>query len=161
MALDQVCLDLENQGYQVQPFIIPACAVNAPHRRDRVWIAAYRQGRERLQGHKNVSIVNGRETREEHSGDIVDASDTECDGFQGSIDNIGWEGKARVGRRFTNQAWDEDWPEVATRFCGMDARVPNRVDRFRALGNAIVPQVVMPIMEAIKHIEGGLNGTAK
>jgi DNA (cytosine-5)-methyltransferase 1 len=41
MALDQVHSDLESIGYQVQTFIIPACAVDAPHRRDRVWIVAY------------------------------------------------------------------------------------------------------------------------
>lgn len=41
MALDDVCADLENQGYEVQPVIIPACAVGATHRRDRVWILAY------------------------------------------------------------------------------------------------------------------------
>ena len=35
MALDQVYADLENEGYAVQAFIIPACAVDAPHRRDR------------------------------------------------------------------------------------------------------------------------------
>lgn len=40
MVLEQVCSDLESEGYEVQPFIIPACAVNAPHRRDRVWIVA-------------------------------------------------------------------------------------------------------------------------
>jgi site-specific DNA-cytosine methylase len=40
MVLNQVCADLEEAGYEVQPFIIPACAVNAPHRRDRVWIVA-------------------------------------------------------------------------------------------------------------------------
>jgi DNA (cytosine-5)-methyltransferase 1 len=33
--------DLEDLGYEVQPFVIPACAVNAPHRRDRVWIVGY------------------------------------------------------------------------------------------------------------------------
>jgi site-specific DNA-cytosine methylase len=42
MALDEVCSDLEGEGYEVQPIIIPACAVNAPHRRDRVWIIAHR-----------------------------------------------------------------------------------------------------------------------
>jgi len=42
MVLEQVCSDLESENYQVQPFIIPACAVNAPHRRDRVWIIAHR-----------------------------------------------------------------------------------------------------------------------
>lgn len=41
MALDQVHSDLESIGYKVQSFIIPACAVDAPHRRDRVWIVAH------------------------------------------------------------------------------------------------------------------------
>jgi DNA (cytosine-5)-methyltransferase 1 len=40
LALDQVCADLEGQGYEVEPIIVPACAVDAPHRRDRVWIVA-------------------------------------------------------------------------------------------------------------------------
>jgi DNA (cytosine-5)-methyltransferase 1 len=40
MALDTVCADLGKIGYNTQCFIIPACAVNAPHRRDRVWIIA-------------------------------------------------------------------------------------------------------------------------
>lgn len=40
MVFEQVCLDLEAEGYEVQPFIIPACAKNAPHRRDRVWFVA-------------------------------------------------------------------------------------------------------------------------
>ena len=38
VALDDVCLDLEAQGYATQSFIIPACSVEAPHRRDRIWI---------------------------------------------------------------------------------------------------------------------------
>ena len=41
LALDQVCTDLEAEGYEVEPIIIPACAVDAPHRRDRVWIVGY------------------------------------------------------------------------------------------------------------------------
>ncbi len=40
MALDQVHTDLEAEGYEVESIIIPACAVDAPHRRDRVWIIA-------------------------------------------------------------------------------------------------------------------------
>jgi len=38
VALDDVCLDLETEGYATQSFIIPACGVEAPHRRERVWI---------------------------------------------------------------------------------------------------------------------------
>jgi DNA (cytosine-5)-methyltransferase 1 len=49
MVFEQVHIDLENEGYEVQSFVLPACAVNAPHRRDRVWFVA----------HKN-SVRNGR-----------------------------------------------------------------------------------------------------
>lgn len=41
-TLDKICADLEAEGYSVQPIVIPACAVGAPHRRDRVWIVAHR-----------------------------------------------------------------------------------------------------------------------
>lgn len=41
-TLDKICADLEAEGYSVQPIVIPACSVGAPHRRDRVWIVAHR-----------------------------------------------------------------------------------------------------------------------
>ena len=48
---ETVCTDLEREGYSVQPFVVPACAVGAPHRRDRVFFVAHadrdrRRGRE-------------------------------------------------------------------------------------------------------------------
>ena len=42
MVFEQVCSDLEAAGYEVQPYIIPACGVGAPHRRDRCWFVAHR-----------------------------------------------------------------------------------------------------------------------
>jgi DNA (cytosine-5)-methyltransferase 1 len=66
MGLDQVLSDLESEGYAARPFIIPACATDAPHRRDRIWIMAYaesighRQGREA----RDVSSENGRQGRQ-------------------------------------------------------------------------------------------------
>ena len=42
-VFEQVLFDLEDAGYDVQSFVIPACAVDAPHRRDRVWIVAHAQ----------------------------------------------------------------------------------------------------------------------
>jgi DNA (cytosine-5)-methyltransferase 1 len=47
MALDQVHADLEAEGYEVESVIIPACAVDAPHKRDRVWIVAHAEGGKR------------------------------------------------------------------------------------------------------------------
>jgi DNA (cytosine-5)-methyltransferase 1 len=41
MALDTVCADMENEGYEVQPFLIPACGVSAPHKRERVFIVGH------------------------------------------------------------------------------------------------------------------------
>ncbi len=41
MVFDEVQADLENEGYQVTPYLLPACGINAPHRRDRIWFVAY------------------------------------------------------------------------------------------------------------------------
>lgn len=40
-VVETICKDLEREGYSVQPLLIPACAVGAPHRRDRMWFAAH------------------------------------------------------------------------------------------------------------------------
>ena len=42
-TLQRICTDLESHGYAVQPVLVPACAVGAPHRRDRVFIVARRR----------------------------------------------------------------------------------------------------------------------
>ena len=39
-VIERICHDLEQEGYSVQPIIIPACSIGAPHKRDRVWIVA-------------------------------------------------------------------------------------------------------------------------
>ena len=41
MVFDEVQAELETQGYEVLPFLLPACAVNAPHRRDRIWFVVH------------------------------------------------------------------------------------------------------------------------
>lgn len=50
LGLDSVLFDLESAGYRSQPFVIPACGLNAPHKRDRIWIVANAPG-ERVQGY--------------------------------------------------------------------------------------------------------------
>ena len=41
MVFETVCSDLEAEGFEVQSFVIPAAGVNAPHKRERVWIVGY------------------------------------------------------------------------------------------------------------------------
>jgi len=60
LVFEQVCLDLETEGYEVQPFIIPAAAKNAPHRRDRVWFIATNTLQIRLQQCKNGGEMERR-----------------------------------------------------------------------------------------------------
>lgn len=42
LVFDEVQTELEAEGYEVLPFLLPACAVNAPHRRDRIWFVAFK-----------------------------------------------------------------------------------------------------------------------
>jgi DNA (cytosine-5)-methyltransferase 1 len=44
LVFDEVQTELEAEGYEVLPFLLPACAINAPHRRDRIWFVAYSNG---------------------------------------------------------------------------------------------------------------------
>lgn len=65
LVFDEVQADLEAEGYEVTPFLLPACAVNAPHRRDRIWFVAYStsisNGTDKLQ---KIRSKNGEVSRE-------------------------------------------------------------------------------------------------
>jgi DNA (cytosine-5)-methyltransferase 1 len=106
MVFEQVCLDLEREGYEVQPFIIPAVAVNAPHRRDRVWIVA-NPGQERaeriiepalswisgFQGSENVGRAADWARRPDISASGLCRG---SDGFPNRVDRTGALGNAVV-----------------------------------------------------------------
>lgn len=74
-VVETVCNDLEREGYFVQPVVIPACAVGAPHRRDRVFFIAHRAdaGVKGMQRKWEDNILSGRTT-----------SDTTCRGSGGT-----------------------------------------------------------------------------
>ena len=98
MALDQVYADLENEGYSVQAFIIPACAVDAPHRRDRCAIIGCRtlERKHNGRGRRTCSLENSDCVRFGEPGvlsqqqgraiferDGKDVAHAESDGLQG------------------------------------------------------------------------------
>lgn len=68
LGLDKVLFDLESEGYSARAVVIPACAKNAPHRRDRVWIIANnnserREGSGKKQIQRQRTIQGGENVR--------------------------------------------------------------------------------------------------
>jgi len=64
MVFNEVQADLEAEGYEVTPFLPPACGVNAPHKRERVWFVAYSQlhGRNGIESTKRQQYDGGGQT---------------------------------------------------------------------------------------------------
>lgn len=202
VALKGVLSDLESIGYQTQCFVIPACAMDAPHRRDRVWIMAntnerWRDGsqpqpnKREFKGSnekENVPMANpaqGRIRRGEASGEC---GFTSCGGevladpfrfgwFGGTDHETGRMlprrnevegcGEARREGKFKPglggmanglPAWlDGYWPDEPKEIPRTGIKIPNRAARLKALGNAIVPQVVFMIFKYIMEVERMLH----
>lgn len=123
LVLEQVCADLEGIGYEVQPLIIPAVAVNAPHRRDRVWIVAHSNDTGSGTSASGTIAHRTQDSQKwEHSqlgidGQDSDAPDTERKGYEGQINQ---EGQSAGHNRGTQSPdWSANWVEVATELCGV------------------------------------------
>lgn len=169
LVFHEVQTDLENEGYEVQPVILPACSVNAPHKRERIWFVAYSgnkrcnnwsdnwekrhvQTNERITK-KNKSEWNGRECRISETGSIN--THPNIKGLQrsekpGSIEESRAE-RNKQPTRFFQPTWNE-FPTQSP-ICGGNDGIPDRMDRIKALGNAIVPQVALQIFKAIQIAE--------
>jgi DNA (cytosine-5)-methyltransferase 1 len=142
LALDTVLSDLENIGYTCQAVIIPACAVDAPHRRDRVAIVSYSNG-------AGLQTSGAKQQAAGPPGVCEDVANT--DSFMRAEPMRSRERRAG----FSHESWWPAEPDVGRVAYG----VPNRVDRLKCLGNAVVPQQFYPIFAAIAEIErSGGNG---
>jgi len=152
MALDTVLSDLEDQGYATQTFIIPACAQNAPHRRDRVWMVAHtkrigsgsRWTECERQQRGTSFISSGRNVADTKNGNV-----TRVLSLQSGQSGPGT--KRETYRRYSGGGIGDQWT-VEPNVDRVAHGIPNRVDRLKSLGNAMVPQIVIPIMKAIKAL---------
>lgn len=77
-VLDEICQSLERTGYSVQPMLIPACSVGAPHRRDRVFIVAHRNVTDTDRERQPSSTMQDRRERQTTDGQC------ECEPFNGT-----------------------------------------------------------------------------
>ncbi len=143
LALDQVLSDLENCGYITETFVIPACAKNAPHRRDRVWIIAYQKTIQ----NKLIRYYNALEKGSKSTDSkAVVLSNTTCQRWQ-KCQHATINDKSLRNYRRTSKSrnyWQTE-PRVGRVLDG----VPHRMDRIKGLGNAIVPQVTEELIKAI------------
>lgn len=152
MVLDETVTDLENQGYETQAFVIPAVALDAPHRRDRVWIIGC--NREAYKKHNKKDFSSDLLFKEKAA--VV--SNTTGWRFWRTMfiksKSGAWSrGKAvlftgRSIRETGHYPWDVE-PRVGRVVDG----IPKGMDRIKSLGNAIVPHVAEVIFKAIKKVD--------
>ena len=153
MELDQACADLENAGYTVQAFIIPACAVNAPHRRDRCAIVAHdvlsnsNNGGWPLRGNREFSAAQETGGRlANHGGGAQEHVTGERRSAQPGLGGV-----ADGVPTWMDRYWVEEpaIPRITT-------VKENRADRLKCLGNAVYWRQFYPIFQAIADIERGI-----
>jgi len=166
LVFEQVCLDLEAEGYEIQPFIIPAAAKNAPHRRDRVWFIAYSKSNGREKSRKRINewekykqegnSVWGKPTSISSSRTITNSKNFRS---KNALEN----GKLEGGRfRFGNKSHTWNSFPLESPICGGDDGLPSELDgitfsKWRAesikgYGNAIVPQVAFEIFQQLSKL---------
>ena len=168
MVFEEVQADLEAEGYEVQPYVLPAAAVGAPHRRDRVWFVAYATSNgydakpsttnNRI-GQDNIESGTQRERAIKGLSNEWNATDTEGESGRGELFK---QQKQREFRRCNSINEFNNWhnfPSVSP-ICSRNDGLSNRLDgitfskwrteSIKAGGNAIVPQVVFQIFKAIE-----------
>jgi len=133
-GLDRVLADLATLGYDAEWSVVPASAVGAPHRRDRLWIVAYANCEHDAMRGDREDLPEGVACRESDTGGSLGDcwQGCEAESGQGACD-----GPATIE---TTDWWEAE-PDVDRVADG----VPHRVDRLRCLGNAVVPQIVEQI----------------
>ena len=171
LVFEQVCADLEAEGYEVIPFILPACAKDAPHRRDRIWFVAYANGT-KSPNDKRENARKTEEIRGKEKGDVLgqlscngNATDTTKKRLHTSttIEELGRERPRGVCE--SGQHW-ENFPTespICSGNDGLSERLDDitfpkwRRESIKAYGNAIVPQVVFEIFKSIQIMEDEID----
>ena len=175
MVFEEVCVDLESQGYTVQPVLLPACSVGAPHRRDRIWFVA-----------SNTLCFR---QHERESDNEKFASEGGINAFNDIAENVGFkfitnsnsgriqtrtqreileQSNRQTSKRFVNVECGNKWQNFPTEspICsgndGLSTKLDGitfsklRSESIKGYGNAIVPQVAYQIFKTIQQLNDTL-----
>jgi len=164
--LDGVFADLEGIGYAAGATVVPACAVNAPHRRDRLWFVAHADN-VHVEGQQPSGADQGEwpqqsrgqaRPRDIGDGALAESGCAGHDGAQVNAPEPCSDGQdnglpVRSGGELWSAAkliecWDGKSRRVEPSIRLLAHGVPGRVGRLRAYGNAIVPQVAAEVIAA-------------
>lgn len=152
LVLETVCVDLETAGYTVQPFIIPAVGVNAPHRRDRIWFIGHSNSSELDRAQPRSSTEESRQktrigqednptrqftgadkrlqTDRQSNGHVHDAANPSSQRQSGQgqhqrpLDSTSHKDRQTTTSPSRHTEWDKNWLEVATELCGLVDGLP-------------------------------------
>jgi len=166
MGLDDVLADLEAKGYACRAFVIPACAVGASHRRDRVWTVGHSANNARMADRprspkKRLALASARmgETtnvahtisiRRQGQGQPIQRGNQAPQGkgqanhAQSVSERSIGRAESRLGRVADGFSFRLDEPRERVK-----AGVKDRANRLKALGNAVHPDIPMMIGRAI------------
>ena len=158
LVFNEVQADLEAEGYEVQPYVLPAVAVNAPHRRDRVWFVAHKYGaglqaqgaeletagieqyrklggltsHSKSERSRQFASKNQRQQdrRFDNNGTISNASNTSIKRLQGSQDKGITQRMRSRSEQQPSRFFCTDWQNFPTQspICGGDDGLPTELD---------------------------------
>ena len=173
LVFDEVQADLEAEGYEVLPFLLPACAVNAPHRRDRIWFIAYSESFSCNDGTRNGKYFS-QEIQKIRPNEPISTANTNTSGLPFGIQSGlgGNEKKTRTfagsefTRTFTTGNCFQEFPTQSP-VCNGDDGLSSRLDgitfpkwrteSIKGGGNAIVSQVAFEIFKCIEKINNNIK----
>lgn len=160
MELDRVLSDLEGIGYAAWPLAIPACGLDARHRRERIWIVAHSERAERgphdERGGCDGEGQDGQRQAASRAGKrgalLADGNGERCNGQRLPIQpGRPLQAGAETDGRGAAGGWATWKPEPGV---GRVAHgIPARTHRLRGLGNAIVPQVAETLIRMMARME--------
>ncbi len=157
LGLDKVLADLEAEGYSSRAFIVPACGVDAHHKRDRLWIIARNVADTDSAGLQQSNKEMERESSEQSNGGSIQSREDVADTSRVQLQGSGEEqihGKSDLSRKLRRGCQDIEIRWATEPGVGRVADgVSRRVDRIKGLGNAIVPQIAQRIGNTIKEYE--------